>query len=84
MSSDSACVCDCVCIMRGVYSDSLSAEDAAAAAVAVGSRVKRVLGCAIKIEFDDNKGIKVSKEIVEETLECDLEASRCASRSAPR
>ena len=35
--------------------------------------VKRALGRSIKFEFDDDKGIKVSKEIIEEALERDLE-----------
>jgi hypothetical protein len=50
-----------------------NAKDVTAAVIAVGSHIKRVLGYTLKIEFDNNKGINVSKEAVENALECILE-----------
>lgn len=50
-----------------------SAKDATAATIRVGSHIKHALGYKIKVEFDNNKGVKVSKDTIEETLGCDLE-----------
>jgi len=62
--------------ISNVFSEAIASEDAkdvAAATISVGGHVEHVLGFDIKIEFDNNKGVKVAKEIIEEALKCRLE-----------
>ena len=66
---------DCMCAHLDTLPSYVwgSSREVTAAVTSVGAHIKRVLGFDIKIEFDKDRAIELSKHTIEAELECHVE-----------